>query len=147
MKIKEAEPLIKELMDKYIPDREFRWDKATVRFGCCHQKLKRITLSKALTELNDWDEVKDTVLHEIAHGLAGEGHGHDWYWKDKCELIGARPERCYPMTVKTPPKKWKGVCPTCGRTIYRRVRRDLSCGRCSKTYNPKYKFVWEENHD
>ena len=145
MKIAEAEALIKPIMDEYVPDWEFRWDRATRRFGCCYENLKRITLSKTLTELNEWDDVKDTLLHEIAHALAGEGHGHDWLWKDKCELIGARPERCYPNYIKRPPKKYKGICPKCGRIVYGCRRRDMSCGKCSKTYNPKYKFIWEEN--
>ena len=144
MKIVEAEALIKPIMNEYIPDWDFRWDRATRRFGCCYQNLKRITLSKTLTELNEWDDVKDTLLHEIAHALAGEGHGHDWLWKDKCELIGARPERCYPNYIKRPPKKYKGICPECGQIVYGCRRRDISCGKCCKVYNPKYKFVWEE---
>lgn len=145
MKISQAEPLIKELMDKYIPGWEFRWDRATRRFGCCHQNLKRITLSKALAELNNWDDVKDTALHEIAHALAGVGHGHDNVWKTKCIEVGASPTRCYDSSVKRPKKKWKGVCPECGRIIYGCRRRNISCGKCCKTYNPKYKFIWEEN--
>ena len=63
MKISQAESLIKDLMNQYVPDWEFRWDKATRRFGCCHQNLKRITLSNTLTELNDWDDVKEICKH------------------------------------------------------------------------------------
>ena len=147
MKIKEAEPFVKTLMDDYLPDWEFRWDRATCRFGCCHQGLKRITLSKTLTELNEWDDVKDTLLHEIAHALAGKGHGHDGVWKAKCIEIGAKPERCYDETIKCPPRKWRGTCPECGRVIYKSRRRNISCGKCSKVYNPKYKFIWEENKE
>ena len=147
MKISQAEPLIRELIQHHVPGWEFRWDKATRRFGCCHQDLKRITISKALTELNEWDDVKDTVLHEIAHAIVGPGHGHDKVWKSACTIIGARPERCYDNSVKRPKKKWKGVCPQCGRTVYQSRRRNISCGRCCKVYNPKYKFVWRENDD
>ena len=147
MLISEAEPQIKALIKQHLPDYRFGWDKSARRFGCHYGSLKKITISKPLTELNDWEEVKDTVLHEIAHGLAGEGHGHDWLWKDKCELIGARPERCYPNYIKQPPKKYKGTCPVCGRIIYKNARRDTSCGKCSKIYNPKYKFIWELNKE
>ena len=145
MKISEAEPQIEALIKEYLPDWRFRWDRATSRFGCCHQNLKLITMSKSLVELNDWGQVKDTALHEIAHGLAGKGHGHDQYWKSKCELIGARPERCYSSTVITPPEKWKGICPGCGRIVYGCRRRNISCGKCCKVYNPEYKFIWELN--
>lgn len=147
MRIEEAEPRIKELIAKHLPDYRFEWDKAERRFGCCYVNLKKITISKSLTELNPWEEVKDTVLHEIAHGLAGNGHGHDELWKNICVRIGARPKRCYSRSVLTPPKKWKGVCPACGRTVYGRVRRDMSCGKCSRTYNPKYKFIWTSNNE
>ena len=145
MKITEAEPLIKSIMDEYVPDWEFRWDRATSRFGCCHHNLKRVTLSKALTELNPWDEVKDTLLHEIAHALVGKKHGHDAVWKAKCREIGARPYRCYGSSVRRPVEKWKGVCPKCGKIVYVYRRNNISCGRCSKIYDPRYKFVWEEN--
>ena len=147
MKIAEAEPFIRTLMDDNLPDWDFRWDRATRRFGCCHQNLKRITLSKTLTELNEWDDIKDTLLHEIAHALAGQGHGHDAVWKAKCREIGARPERCYGSSVRRPVKKWKGICPGCGRTIYNCRRNNISCGECCKVYNPKYKFIWKLNKE
>ena len=145
MKIAEAEPLIKSIMDEYVPDWEFRWDRATRRFGCCYSNLKRITISEPLTKLNGWNDVKDTLLHEIAHALVGQGHGHDEVWKAKCREIGARPHRCYGSSVRRPVKKWKGVCPECGKVVYGCRRTDCSCGRCSKIYDPRYKFVWEEN--
>lgn len=145
MKIAEAESSIKAIMNQYVPDWEFRWDNASRRFGCCYHGLKRITLSKPITELNEWEEVKDTVLHEIAHALVGSNHGHDVIWKIKCREIGARPERCYGNNIERPQKGWKGTCPNCGRIIYRYRRTNISCGKCSQTYNPNYKFKWEES--
>ena len=54
----------------------FRFDHARRRFGSCKYREKAITLSRPLTLLNGEAEVRDTVLHEIAHALCpGDGHG------------------------------------------------------------------------
>ena len=82
----------------------FRFDHARRRFGRCDYTNRRITLSRPLTLLNAEPEVRDTVLHEIAHALCpGDGHGPRW--KAKCREIGARPVRCYSdATVLSPPR-------------------------------------------
>jgi hypothetical protein len=83
----------------------FRFDHARRRFGCCHYGPKVIALSRPLTLLNSEPEVRDTVLHEIAHALCpGDGHGPRW--RAKCREIGARPVRCYSDdTVAAPPRR------------------------------------------
>ena len=74
----------------------FVWDnKAVRRYGQCRYSKKEIGVTKKLALINSIEESKDVVLHEIAHALTGSGHGHDWVWKQKCVLVGARPERCY----------------------------------------------------
>ena len=84
-----------------------------------------------LANLNTIEESKDVVLHEIAHALTGPGHGHDWAWKQKCVLVGARPERCYTSelhggTVKTTKGKYKLINKETGevyRYYYRRPKQ------------------------
>ena len=39
------------------------------------------------------EEIKDTVLHEIAHAIAGGNHHHDRVWKDVCNRLGCKPSR------------------------------------------------------
>lgn len=39
------------------------------------------------------EDIINTVLHEMAHAIAGNHHHHDAYWKQCCCRIGARPER------------------------------------------------------
>ena len=77
-------------------------DGAVQRFGCCHQGSRRITVSRHLAALNSYEEVLDTILHEIAHALAliehGEDCGHDPRWQAIARRIGARPERCFDTT-------------------------------------------------
>lgn len=98
----------------------FELDSAKRRFGVCRHGSKRIGLSRPLTELNDVEKVKDTILHEIAHALVGVGHGHDSVWKAKCVEIGAKPERCYSSEdTQTVAGRYKAVCGSCGEVYMR----------------------------
>jgi hypothetical protein len=85
-------------------------DNARRRFGMCNFSKKHISLSRPLCELNDETEVRDTVLHEIAHALAWKRHGkncgHDKRWKAICVEIGARPQACYDDGVVQPTAPW-----------------------------------------
>ena len=147
MKTTEAQQLAIELMGKHnlLEDGwTFRFDNAKRRFGCCYHKKKLITISKPLTKLNNSSEVKDTILHEIAHALTGIGAGHNWLWKATARLVGANPSRCYDSTVVVKPKhKWVGTCPS-KHEIKRFKRMKLSCSKCHPTFNTDYMFVWTE---
>ena len=44
-------------------------DRAKTRAGACHYSRRLITLSAPLTRLHTEDDVRDTILHEIAHAL------------------------------------------------------------------------------
>jgi predicted SprT family Zn-dependent metalloprotease len=122
-----------------------RWtvafDKAIRRFGSCSHRKRRITLSEPLIRLNSKHEVRDTILHEIAHALCGHRHGHDAKWKVTAARIGARPERCYGDTVITPPPshhppRYVFRCPNCGETSEsnRKPWRASACGGCCDRY-------------
>lgn len=70
------------------------------------------------------DEVEDTLLHEVAHVLAGPGHGHNRIWKSWARKVGARPDRCgYVDESHMPGHKWELVCRGCGEVVARRHRR------------------------
>ena len=57
---------------------------------CVHpQRLIRISLQHALDATAQ--DIRDTVLHEIAHAIAGPGVGHGPAWKDIAAGIGATP--------------------------------------------------------
>ena len=110
----------------------FVWDiRAVRRYGQCRYGSKEIGVTKKLASINTIEETKDVVLHEIAHALAGSGHGHDYVWKGWCRKVGARPERCYKAernggTVKTLKGKYVLVNKRTGeiyKTYYRRPKR------------------------
>jgi predicted SprT family Zn-dependent metalloprotease len=108
---------------------EFAFNQNVHRAGVCRYPADdipgRIELSVHFIELNDYEEVRDTILHEIAHALVGEDHGHDEVWKAKCREIGAKPERCFGEEVRMPKGRWRAKCPSCSReyTRHRRPRQ------------------------
>jgi len=142
-----VEALARDLMNQHhLEEWTFGFDKAVTRFGCCHWTKKRITLSRALTPMIPADEVRDTILHEIAHALCSRQAHHGAEWKAMAVKVGARPERCHDgPSIEL---KWVGTCPTCGDEVYRHRRdhrRDSSCGKCSDGYyNEHHRLVWTE---
>ena len=95
MDMAHAEKLALQLMQQHGLDGwQFKWDRATKRLGSCNYTQKRITLSAHQTKNWQEIEVKDTILHEIAHALLPLRSGHGKLWKAKCVEIGAKPQRC-----------------------------------------------------
>ncbi len=113
----------------------FKFDHARRRFGCCNFTRRVISLSKPLTFLNEEGEVRDTILHEIAHALTPKT-GHGPAWKAMCVRLGAKPVRCFKSEeVVTPPKRPAPMqigCPTCGwwADRHKRTNRKLICRKC-----------------
>ena len=111
----------------------FEWDRAINRFGCCSFRNKRITLSwpRASRSLS---HVRNTILHEIAHALAGPGHHHNSVWRMWAIRVGARPERCASSEdtkVSQIPGRYQYVCGAgCTFHYHRRPRRDPALYRC-----------------
>ena len=67
-------------------------DNALRRFGVCDHRRKRITISRHLAAINSDEETLDTVLHEVAHALAGPKAKHDLQWRAIAARIGANPD-------------------------------------------------------
>ena len=101
----------------------FEFDTAKSRFGVCRFRSKRIGLSEPLTMANDLVQVKDTILHEIAHAIAGHAAGHGPEWKRVCVRIGCKPERCYSSEdTNIIAGKYRAVCGGCGKEYSRHKR-------------------------
>jgi predicted SprT family Zn-dependent metalloprotease len=127
---------------KVPPAWSFQFDRSKVRFGKCNYGKKEISLSRYLVELNDELEVRETILHEIAHALAPRGAGHGAKWRAVAESIGCQAKRCYGEEVARPAPRYKGTCPTCRQVIYRHRRTVIACGRCSPVFDRRFAFVW-----
>lgn len=136
MTLEAAETLALELIKEHGLEWTFTFDRAKRRFGCCNYTTQTISLSRSLTLLNDKAEVRDTLLHEIAHALT-PGTGHGAAWRKKCLEIGAKPERCYSgVQVAQPEPNFFLECPSCQQRVprMRRSRRALYCRSCCKEH-------------
>jgi predicted SprT family Zn-dependent metalloprotease len=153
MKTSDAAVLARQLMNAHgLEGWRFQFDRATRRFGLCDPRKQVISLSRPLTELNDVSEVRETLLHEIAHALTPrDARGsHGTQWRAMAARVGCVPRACIPPDrVITPPRAphkvtWSvGTCPGCHQRIYRRQRRNLSCGDCAPlAYKKKFAFRW-----
>ncbi len=68
---------------------------------------RRIELSYDFIVNNDESAVLDTILHEIAHAIAGIEADHGPAWKAVCRQIGCRPEQYASKEVVTMKYKWQ----------------------------------------
>lgn len=99
----------------------FQYDDASRRAGMCSHQLKVIGLSWLYCLTATDAHVRDTILHEIAHALAGPEHNHDRAWRDIAQSIGCTATRCH--TVDYAPPRYIVSCPRCRWAIRRNVRR------------------------
>jgi predicted SprT family Zn-dependent metalloprotease len=136
MNITVVNQLAADLMAEHgLHNWNFRYDRAKRRSGCCKHRTQTITLSVYYVVRNQESDIKNTILHEIAHALAGAGAGHGPKWRAICVRIGARPERCHRDHVVMPKGRYVGAC-RC-RT-YHRHRRP----RPGAKYQCRFCHVW-----
>jgi predicted SprT family Zn-dependent metalloprotease len=119
------------------------FDMAKRRAGVCRYEKRIIGLSAPLTRLHDEAEVRDTILHEIAHALAGPAAGHGPEWQAKARSIGCSATRCLPADAPRVPGAWLGVC-SAGHVVERHKRpvRVMACGRCGPGFSADNIFEW-----
>lgn len=116
MNLTEAKALARSMMVEHgLTEWTFKFDSARRRLGLTSFHTKTISLSKGLTFLNPEAQVRNTILHEIAHVLVGSGHGHDNVWRSKAISIGCNGERTTNAVVKVAPK-YTIKCTHCGGT-------------------------------
>jgi len=124
----------------------FQFDGARRRFGVCRHRPKIISLSKALTLLNEEARVRNTITHEIAHALMPPGSGHNAAWAAVHKHLGGDGRRCYESALVAKPKApIVGECPAGHRhERFKMPRVSQSCGQCSRSYNPAYSINWKK---
>ena len=153
MKLKQARQLAEQTIKEHLDSEwRFQFDEAARRFGYCSYRKKVISLSRSLVELNSLYDVNDTILHEVAHALAGKQAGHGYAWKDTARSIGCSATRTYnSKTIKQPAPKWIATCPNCKRE-YKRMKRmkSLACAQCCNQHNfgkwsEKYVLGWRKH--
>lgn len=106
--LREIEAEAKALIAKHCPMYSFGWMNKKTVLGDCSYAHKRIRLSKFHVLKNDRSITTNTILHEIAHALAGVGNGHNIIWKRWCIQVGANPVRC--ASVERTGHSWELHC-------------------------------------
>ena len=101
--------VVRMLADKLLDEHgliekgwRFSFDRAKRRAGSCKFSKKEITLAKAYAEQQEGIEIKNTILHEIAHALVGSQHGHSQIWRKKAKEIGCDASRCHHIVFSKP---------------------------------------------
>ena len=114
--------------------------------GRCNYTTRTIEFSHHYLNSSD-EQIRDTILHEIAHALAGNQAGHGYKWQQIAASIGAAPERCAPATpdvVNTAKHNYVLECSGCGKKWYRyRLRKEAQRAYCATCNLPikAYKLV------
>ncbi|HKG49197.1 MAG TPA: SprT-like domain-containing protein [Actinomycetales bacterium] len=147
MDLNDARRLASKLMTEHgLSDWGLVFDSAKRRAGVCRASRREIGLSRHLTSLHSEAEVRETILHEIAHALVGPGHGHDAVWRATAVRIGCSGDRCLSEDAPRIPGSWVGECPAGHRrTAHRRPVRVRSCSQCSPVFDLDAVFVWTHN--
>ena len=112
MNLNDAEDLALTLMEDHGIGNtwSFAFDGAKRRCGVCNYNTRTISISRHFVQANGEAEVRDTILHEIAHALVGpKADAHGSAWKLQAMRVGARPERCA-TNVVMPEGNVEGVC-------------------------------------
>ncbi len=138
----QARTLALDLMARHgLHDWAFGFNHGRRMMGLCRYAKKRIELSGHMVVRNGEDEVRDTILHEIAHALVGPSHGHDEVWRQKCLEIGAKPERC--GAADMPKGRWQSRCGGCEMVFHRHRRPARAEGWFCKACGPiAGKLIW-----
>jgi predicted SprT family Zn-dependent metalloprotease len=101
--------------------------------GLCKYVPKVIELSVHFVDGARMYDVRDIILHEIAHALVGWEAGHGTKWKQKAIQIGGTGNRCGNMNA---PFKFRGEC---SEHYHSSNRRNVHF--CSDCESP---IVWEK---
>lgn len=142
-KINEIYALAYKLMREHGLDKEgwtFDLSQTQRRIGDCYYDKKLIRFSINYLLKSSDAQIRDTILHEIAHALVGpdvKSHGYEWQYK--AMQVGAEPYACdrTGRAISTSKPNYLMRCPSCDRQWerYRMRQRNLGskCPDCKVT--------------
>jgi predicted SprT family Zn-dependent metalloprotease len=105
----------------------------------------RVELNPKLVAIS-FEEVRRTLLHELAHLLAYQRCGrrriapHGAEWQQACADLGIPGESArhtLPLPSNTQKKKWRYRCPHCEQSIerVRQMKRHVACYSCCQKFH------------
>jgi len=148
--------LARKLMNEHgLADWQFQFTSSRRKFATVWFKKRKMTFSRELTLINTEAIVRNVILHEIAHAVAGHDAGHGPAWKQVARSLGCDGERCYDssrtLVAKKAEQRYIGTCPNCGAVARRNVKPRkclLACKACCVRYSggifdPRFAFRWK----
>lgn len=143
MELAKAEILCKQLMQEHgCIGWRFQWMKSITRLGECNYGPRTIRLSVQFTEVHPENEVRDTILHEIAHAKKGHKAGHGPEWRQFFMSIGGSGRTRGAANLPSPKTKYVGRCPQL-HEFARGAKSDkmftMWCGKCARV-NSDYSY-------
>lgn len=110
-----------------------------------HKSRGYIKLSRVFIAYMDVMEVRDTILHEIAHALTNPKFpAHGKMWRTKAQEIGGKGNKYVDRREHVKPQyKYVGVCPA-GHKVYLNEAVRVSCRKCSVTPSKDHVFKLRE---
>ena len=114
------------------------------RLGVCKYRTKRIEIAEYYARNSPEESVLDTLLHEIAHAIAGPAAKHGPRWKAVAVRLGATPRSCESSgQAVVEPGDWQATCPACEKTVhFYRQPRSLNGYRCKCEARSPLKFEY-----
>lgn len=112
----------------------------------CSHVTRTIRYSKNFLKVTTKAQLEGVTLHEIAHALVGQHHGHDAVFKRKVIEIGG--DTGFTGANVADPvhtHKYNLVCPFCGAKSKSNRNRAYICGKCSRDKGERVKLLVTEN--
>lgn len=144
MRTDDATAMAEALLQEHLPASwGFAFDRAVRRAGACDYERRRITVSRHLVERAAVDEVRQVLLHEIAHAQAGHRAAHGPRWRAAAERLGYTGGRLHEEPIAEDRATWTGTCPAGHEHHrFRRPTRPSSCARCSPRFSRSALITW-----
>jgi hypothetical protein len=158
MDITDAAHLARTLMNEHGLDHvPFKWANGKTVLGTCHWgrdvhalgwgrpgpwEVDSISLSRPYVEVLPEAEVRNVILHEIAHALAGTPEAnHGPVWRAHARRLGVVGNSCVDPSAH-PDSKYTLKCKN-GHAFpaHRKPTRVKGCSKCSRTF--KFDYVMD----
>lgn len=129
-RIRAVDALADELLKTHGLKRwRFEFDPSTRRAGKCCYTTRTISIAFNLAMNGSDADIRNTLLHELAHALVGRKQGHGPEWKAKVVELGGSPGRTHRMEFSSP--RWKVTCENrCWTHTAQQRNSKLICRTC-----------------
>lgn len=124
----------------------FRFDNGKKRAGLCNYTAREISVSRYIAAKASDDDIHQTLLHEVAHAMAGHAAGHGSTWKRVAESIGCDPSRTHSLETPEDLAPWLGRCPEGHEHVRWRAPasgREYRCLKCPPGAAREGTIAWQ----